>query len=176
MQQPELNVVPLLPEGEVVRTQYKLMARITTTAAGVIKGNSSVKGYEQWVQAVDFKTSTVRNFDAQDQLIGVPDAKFFRLTTLWDGGGIVPLTQSIFTGEDVTTCDIHCLRSGPQGEVQPAVLITLSQAKVLEVDYIYSHVAGPLVVVDLHPVSFKIVDNLNRYEFSWNLSRLSREA
>ncbi|PWY56734.1 hypothetical protein DGG96_04825 [Legionella qingyii] len=170
----DIAMLPILPDSEVARTQYKLMAKITTQASGVVKGGSTVKGYEGWVALLDFKQRITRAFDAQNQLIGVPDCKYFRLTGLWDQAGVVPHTQSIFTGENINTALIHCLRSSASGEVEVAVEITLENAKVLEVDYAYSHPAGPLFIVDMRPTIYKVMDKKNNQEFGWDLTKLMR--
>ncbi|KTC80621.1 MULTISPECIES: type VI secretion system tube protein Hcp [Legionella] len=170
----DIAILPMLPDSEIARTQYKLMAKITTQASGVVKGSSTVKGYEGWVTLLDFKQRITRAFDAQNQLIGVPDCKYFRLTGLWDQAGVVPHTQSIFTGEDINSAIIHCLRSSASGEVEAAVEITLEKAKVLEVDYAYSHPAGPLFIVDMRPTVYKVMDKKNNQEFGWDLTKLMR--
>lgn len=168
------STLPMMPDGDIARTQYKLMAKITTQASGLVKGSSTVKGYEGWVSLLDFKQRITRAYDAQDQLIGVPDCKYFRLTGLWDQAGVVPHTQSIFTGENINSAVIHCLRSSSSGEVEVAVEITLEDAKVLEVDFAYSHPAGPLFIVDMRPTVYKVMDKKNKQEFGWNLTKLMR--
>ncbi|HAT1773635.1 TPA: hypothetical protein I8034_003057 [Legionella pneumophila] len=170
----EAHVIPLLPSQEVVKTQYKLMAKIITQAAGLVKGNSSVRGYEQWVPVVNYNMHVARNLDAQDKLIGVPDAQLFRFTCLWDSGPIVALTQSIFTAEEVISCELHCLRAGTQGEIEPVVEIILEKGRVLDVVYVYSHPAGPLIIIDIHPTKLKIIDKTSKTEFAWDLTQLTR--
>lgn len=168
------GVLPILPDGDIARTQYKLVANITTQASGKVNGGCTIKGYEGWVSLIDYKQRITRAYDAQDQLIGVPDCKYFRLTGLWDQAAVVPHTQSIFTGENIVTALIHCLRSGAQGEAEVAIEITLENAKVLEVDYAYSHPAGPLFIVDIRPTVYKVMDKKNKQEFGWDLTKLMR--
>lgn len=168
--------IPMLPDNEIAKTQYKLMAKITTEASGEIKGNSTVKNYEGWISLIDYKQRITRDYDAQGQLIGEADCKYFRLTGLWDQAAIVPHTQSIFTGQKITKAIIHCLRSGSTGEVECAVELTLEDAIVLEVDYAYSHAAGPLFIVDVRPSKYKVKDTKNKQEFGWELVKMTRSG
>ncbi|KTD65741.1 type VI secretion system tube protein Hcp [Legionella spiritensis] len=167
------GTTPTLPDKDIVKSQYKCMAQITTEASGKINGDSQVVGYETWVELVNYEQRMSRDFDAQNTLIGTPKCEYFRLTTLWTSGGMVPLVQSLFTGEKVVMAEIHCLKA-MAGKIEPALQITLENAIVLDNYILYSHVAGPLLCMDIRPKIYRVLDNTKKQEFAYDLTKLMK--
>lgn len=164
---------PALPDKDIVKNQYKLMAQITTEASGKIVGDSQVVGYETWVEVLNYEQRMSRDYDAKNRLIGTPKCEYFRITTLWTSGGMVPLVQSLFTGEKIIKADIHCLQTNA-GKIDPAMQISLEKAVVLDNYILYSHSAGPLLCMDIRPKLYRVIDNSKKQEFAYDLTKLQK--